>query len=84
SCDSCSTPEVILEKLYNGEVHNDAVFIVDTPSDMSASAEGSDISSGSIPDTNMDTVTSSEYQQDLGMDLINPDEGSDRVEPYAK
>lgn len=65
-------------------MHNDAVFIVDTPSDMSASAEGSDISSGTIPDTNMDTVTSSEYQQDLGMDLINPDEGSDRVEPYAK
>ncbi|KAF9395908.1 hypothetical protein CPC16_006191 [Podila verticillata] len=75
--------DAILEKLYNDEVHNDVLSIADTPSDMSTAAEGSYICSGTMPNTNMDTLMPIEYQQDSGMDSSNSNEGDDRVEPHA-
>ncbi|KAG0015044.1 hypothetical protein BGZ81_000122, partial [Podila clonocystis] len=71
--------EIILEKLYNDEAHEDVFFVFDSISDATASTGQLDINPGTTSNTSTDANVSVEHQQDPGMDSKNSDEGKGRL-----
>ncbi|KAF9326817.1 hypothetical protein BG006_009803 [Podila minutissima] len=75
--------EVILEKLYKDETHEDVFFIFDSISDASASTGEPEINPDITSDSSTDDTVSLEDQQSPSMDPGKADEENDQFKPDA-
>lgn len=73
--------EVILEKLYKDETHEDVFFIFDSISDASAGAGEPETNPDITSDSSTDDTVSLEDQQDPSMDPGKADEENDQFKP---
>ncbi|KFH72914.1 hypothetical protein MVEG_00139 [Podila verticillata NRRL 6337] len=79
--------DVILEKLYNDDVHEDVFFTFDPPSDVITTAEETDVASDKVSGSNMDaresTKHTGEVPSESGVDLSKSDNVSNSPNPYV-
>ncbi|KFH72916.1 hypothetical protein MVEG_00141 [Podila verticillata NRRL 6337] len=53
--------ELALDKLYSDETHKDVLFVIDSPSDATTTTGGSDVTSDTVLDSDVDARKSTEY-----------------------
>lgn len=77
--------DVILERLYSDDVHEDVLFTFEPPSDVITTAEKPDVVSDKVPESNLDARESIEHTgeapRESGMDPIKSDNGNDPPSP---